>query len=154
MPNVPRRWYDQGAIAALPIYQAPTRRASGYLEVVLKAYFRDKTQWRQMLSTRGCDVDLRAAIINAHNDGVIERYIEDEPLFSERAPIPLYQSADVCQIEYPADTLPPKITAVNLEKTPDYSGRLLGIKGQYLLFDTGVLNIKKYTGFHINLSID
>lgn len=154
MPNVPRRWYDQGASAALPIYQAPTRRGSGYLEVALKAYFKDKTQWRQMLSTRDCDVDLRAAIVNALSDGVIERYIADEPLFSERAPVPIYHSADVCHIEYPVDTLPPKLTAINLEKTPEYSGRLLGMKGQYLLFDTGVLNIKKYTGFYINLAIN
>jgi hypothetical protein len=29
---------------------------------------------------------------------------------------------------------------------------LLGIKGQYLILDTGVLNIRKYGGYEVELS--
>ncbi|MEE9397603.1 MAG: DUF2797 domain-containing protein, partial [Methylococcales bacterium] len=29
------------------------------------------------------------------------------------------------------------------------SGTLMGIKGQYLIFDTGVINIRKYGGYSL-----
>jgi len=30
---------------------------------------------------------------------------------------------------------------------------LQGIKGQYLIFDTGVINMRKYTSYHLQLSV-
>jgi hypothetical protein len=35
---------------------------------------------------------------------------------------------------------------------PNIEGTLMGIKGQYLIFDTGVINIRKYAGYHLALS--
>ena len=153
-PNVPRRWYDQGALFALPIFRVATRRHSGYLEVLLKSAFHDKTQWRQMLKTSHCQVDLRAAIIDAMADGSIQHAIEQEPLFAEQMPVALYASAAPIKIDYPVSSIPDKINAVNLEKTPEFTGRLCGIKGQYLIFDTAVLNIKKHTGFHLDITFN
>ena len=31
-------------------------------------------------------------------------------------------------------------------------GTLMGIKGQYLIFDTGVINLRKYTGYEMSLA--
>lgn len=53
------------------------------------------------------------------------------------------------QIAYPIDAYPAKITSFNLDKQPLAEGTLLGIKGQYLMFDTGVINIRKYTAYQL-----
>mgnify|MGYP003704602755 CR=1 FL=1 len=42
-----------------------------------------------------------------------------------------------------------KIKSLNLDKTPKIRGVLQGIKGQYLIFDIGVINIRKYTGYEL-----
>ena len=56
------------------------------------------------------------------------------------------------EIKYPVTKYPDKIKSVKLERTPKLEGMLLGIKGQYLLFDDNtVLNIRKHTGFKISL---
>ena len=49
----------------------------------------------------------------------------------------------------PAVKLHPK--SHNLDKTPIIRGKLQGIKGQYLIMDTGVINIRKYTGYEIKV---
>jgi hypothetical protein len=59
----------------------------------------------------------------------------------------------IIAINYPVQTYPEKVTALNLDKTPQVAGTLLGIKGQYLLLDSGVLNIRKYSGYKIRLHI-
>ena len=102
--NVPRRWYDQGALMALPIYQVPTRRVSGYLEVALKSYFKDKTQWRQMLQTQQCGVDLKQSIQSVVDQGSLNRYIDEEPLFKDGAPVPIYTHHEPEIISYPVHT--------------------------------------------------
>lgn len=56
------------------------------------------------------------------------------------------------QLDYPVEQYPEKVKALNLEKTPEIEGTLVGIKGQYLIFDIGVLNIRKYTGYQLTLS--
>jgi hypothetical protein len=49
---------------------------------------------------------------------------------------------------------PKKVKAHNLEKTPEIEGTLQGIKGQYLILDTGVINIRKYTAYDVQLAVD
>ena len=53
---------------------------------------------------------------------------------------------------YPVLEYPERVKAINLEKTPDVEGTLLGIKGQYLILDAGVLNVRKYGGYEIEFS--
>ena len=40
----------------------------------------------------------------------------------------------------------------NLDKTPLVEGTLMGIKGQYLMFDTGVINMRKYGGYELSVT--
>ena len=62
---------------------------------------------------------------------------------------------EVVEISYPVQVYPEKVKSINLDKDPDYSGRLVGIKGQYLIFDGGyVINIRKYAGYLIKLGIE
>jgi hypothetical protein len=47
---------------------------------------------------------------------------------------------------------PDKIASYNFDKDPLVEGTLLGIKGQYLMFDGGVINVRRYAGYHVELS--
>jgi hypothetical protein len=66
--------------------------------------------------------------------------------------VQLLDAADEQSINYPVLEYPQKITSLNAEKTPEISGTLMGIKGQYLIFDTGVINIRKYTGYEVTVA--
>ena len=56
------------------------------------------------------------------------------------------------RIRYPVLKHPVKVKSFNLDKTPLVEGTLEGIKGQYLIFDTGVINMRKYGGYNIAVS--
>ena len=59
----------------------------------------------------------------------------------------------VVEITYPVDQDPEKIKSLNLDKTPSITGTLLGIKGQYLIMDSGVINIRKYSGYKVDIDL-
>jgi hypothetical protein len=56
-------------------------------------------------------------------------------------------------IQYPVEQYPEKVKSLNLDKTPSVEGVLLGIKGQYLLLDSGVINIRKYSGYKLDVDL-
>ena len=58
---------------------------------------------------------------------------------------------DPIELSYPVNHYPEKVTSLNFDKTPQISGVLNGIKGQYLLLDCGVLNIRKFTGYEVQV---
>jgi len=55
-------------------------------------------------------------------------------------------------IQYPAMQYPAKVKSFNFDKVAEVEGILQGIKGQYLLLDTGVINIRKFTGYEVEFS--
>ena len=59
--------------------------------------------------------------------------------------------AEAVEITYPVSTYPDKVKALNFDKQAVVEGRLVGIKGQYLIFDCGVLNVRKFGGYHLQL---
>ncbi len=59
------------------------------------------------------------------------------------------EMADMIEINYPVNEYPDKIKSFNLDKEPLVEGILNGIKGQYLLLNNGVINLRKYQGYHI-----
>ena len=52
---------------------------------------------------------------------------------------------------YPVQEYPPHIRSIDLDKTMRINGRLMGMKGQYWMFDSGVINIRKYSGYEVIL---
>lgn len=60
---------------------------------------------------------------------------------------------DIQTIHYPIEVFPKKISSHNFDKDAVVSGILQGIKGQYLLFDTGVINIRKFTAYEVSVSL-
>ena len=145
--QVPTRWIDQGASQALPIIRVSTRQQSGFVEDLLRSQVADRTNWRAMLKGEAVAVDLRQVaeqILDVCSEGMSEL----QQRFGLQAIQPL-SDAQVLDIRYPVSAYPSKITSLDLEKTPQVEGTLLGIKGQYLIFDSGVINIRKYTAYQL-----
>ncbi|HSN23620.1 MAG TPA: DUF2797 domain-containing protein, partial [Methylomicrobium sp.] len=128
----------------------PSRHVSGLIEVVLGKHVSDKTSWQQMLKNQVSPIDLaaerdRLRELCREELGAISRRLGDgalEFLPDERS----------IEIRYPVDSYPVKVTSFNLDKNPEVAGILHGIKGQYLMLDTGVINIRKFSGYEIEFS--
>ena len=153
--NLPMRWLDQGATLALPLFEVKTRLHSGLIEVILKQYFNDRTQWKKMLQY--CHyhtnlTDLWNTFLTQHQDA-LQAQFNKSPRLNNHLPASIAQYHPISQFHYPRLDATINYTAVNITKKPEFSGRLLGMKGQYLLFDTGVLNIRKHTGYYVSLQI-
>ncbi len=149
--QLPTRWIDQGAIQALPILQVESRLISGLAEVEIKDYVSDKTQWQRMLKGGIEPVDLAAQRDEIFEEAEMELGQLQER-FGEEA-VELLEYEDVVEIEYPVQQYPSAVKSLNFDKTPEVSGILQGIKGQYLLFDTGVINMRKFGGYEVTLQI-
>jgi hypothetical protein len=147
--QIPIRWLDQGAVQALPIFKVSSRFQSGLMEVLMKEHVADRTDWRALLKGNPEPADL-----GAKRDELFERCADGIAglldRFGGEAIAPL-ANEPVRDFEYPVQEFPAKISAHNFDKTPEVSGTLLGIKGQYLILDTGVLNIRKFSGYGIVL---
>ncbi|QOE06357.1 DUF2797 domain-containing protein [Pseudomonas asiatica] len=145
--QLPTRWLDQGASQALPIVRVATRQQSGLVEDLLRSQVPDRTNWRALLKGDAEELDLvaiREQVFDACADGLREL----QGRFGLQAVQPL-ADAEVVQMKYPVEAYPSKIVSFNLDKDPVVEGTLLGIKGQYLIFDTGVINIRKYTAYQL-----
>jgi Protein of unknown function (DUF2797). len=145
--QLPTRWLDQGASQALPIMRVATRQQSGLVEDILRSQVPDRTNWRALLKGDAEVLDLpaiRDQIFDACADGLREL----QGRFGLQAIQPL-PDAEVVEMRYPVEAYPKKIVSFNLDKDPVAEGTLLGIKGQYLIFDTGVINIRKYTAYQL-----
>jgi hypothetical protein len=145
--QIPTRWIDQGAVQALPVFRVPSRHLSGLIEVILAKHISDKTSWQQMLKNQVSPIDLAAerdrllALCRAELDGLAERFGGEA--------IELLPDQPSVDIRYPVDHYPVKVASFNLDKDPEVAGVLHGIKGQYLMLDTGVINIRKFTGYEV-----
>jgi hypothetical protein len=45
------------------------------------------------------------------------------------------------------------VKSLSFDKDQQVAGILEGIKGQYLIFDTGVINMRKFAGYEIEFSV-
>ena len=148
--QVPTRWIDQGASQALPILRVATRQQSGLVEDLLRSQVADRTNWRALLKGDAETVDL-PAVREQLFDHCSEGLSALQQRFGLQAIQPL-ADAEVVGIRYPVTAYPAKIVSLDLEKTPLVEGTLLGIKGQYLLLDTGVINLRKFTAYQVAIS--
>ena len=145
--QLPTRWLDQGASQALPIVRVATRQQSGFVEDLLRTQVADRTNWRALLKGDAAPVDLAAV-----RDQLFGSCAEGLQILQERFGLQAVQplhSVEPIEIRYPVEQYPSKIVSFNLDKDPIVEGTLMGIKGQYLIFDTGVINIRKYTAYQL-----
>lgn len=148
--QIPTRWIDQGAVAALPIAKVRSRYISGLVEIALAAHISDKTDWRRMLKgdpepvalqlqaqrlLKECEAEI-AEIRQRHGDEAVQ----------------ILEQSPETRLEFPVQRYLSKISSFNFDKHPVVSGTLLGIKGQYLILDGGVINLRKFGGYRIAFS--
>jgi hypothetical protein len=140
--NVPSRWVDQGASLAAVVAHAPYRQLAGEMEVALKEVFSDRTQWRRMLSEVSGDP---RSLLEAKEECFDTLGISYESFFEEE---------DVVQaLHFPVQSYPSKVQSAKLDKSPLLEGKLVGIKGQYWLFEDGrVWNVRSHAGYRIVMS--
>ncbi|MFT7051647.1 MAG: hypothetical protein ACJAZK_002262 [Psychroserpens sp.] len=140
--QVPTRWIDQGAHEAIEIVEAPNRYLAGITEVALKNYVADKTNWRKMLKN-----DIEDESLTEWRDR-LKGYIPEEALDYFIA------SNKETNIIFPVNKYPEKPKSLNIEKDQSYTGKLVGIKGQYLIFeDERVFNVRSNEGLVVRFSI-
>lgn len=150
--QAPTRWMDQGATSALPIYEVKTRQHSGFLEAVLASEISDKTHWQKMLKGITIDIDLNEVRLQLKEklsealQTVIDRF--------EPHSITWLENPKLYHFQYPVLEYPSKIKALNFDSDPVVAGKLIGIKGQYLILEEGVLNIRKFSGYNVALEIE
>ena len=146
--QLPTRWIDQGATQGLPIFKVKSRYVSGLVEIALAKLVADKTHWQAMLKGNNEDIDLneKAAeliplieaaltdITAEHGEDAIERLDEN-----------------IQAIHYPVPEFPKKVKSYNLDKVPEIEDVLTGINGQYLIFESGVINIRKYMSYEVEI---
>lgn len=140
--QVPTRWIDQGAHEAIEIVEVPNRYLAGITEVALKDYVADKTNWRNMLKNDIKDENLLEWRQN------LKQYIPEE------AKDYFIENNDETHLQFPVEQYPVKPKSLNLNKAISYSGKLVGIKGQYLIFeDQTVFNIRSNEGLVVEINI-
>lgn len=139
--QVPFRWIDQGATQALPILEVDKRLTSGLIEVLFKKHIADKTDWRKMLKGNAEEINLqewKTKLLDLLKDdlkGHSFKILND----------PEYK------FNYPVTKYPEKVSSYNLDKVAEIHSRLVGIKGQYLIFEDGVLNVRAHTGYEVTI---
>jgi hypothetical protein len=141
--QVPTRWIDQGAEKAISIVEVPNRYLAGITEVSLKNHYADKTNWRKMLTNDIVHIDL------------IEERLKLESLLPEEVREYFHlEKNDLYEMIYPVLEYPKKINSLSLEKTPNFQGKLMGIKGQYLIFEDGtVFNVRSSEGYVVTIKL-
>ena len=148
--QIPTRWIDQGAIQAMPFIRVSTRLQSGLLETLFKEFVADRTNWRAMLKGVAEPLDLQTSARELL-DMNRSRIAALQEQFGLQA-IQLLENPDVVDIHYPVENYPSRVTSLSFDKTPTIEGVLQGIKGQYLILDTGVINIRKHTSYQVSVS--
>lgn len=149
--QLPTRWIDQGAVAGMVIAEVRNRHLSGLIEAALRQFVSDRTSWQKMLKGDIAEVDLNQAWAELYPQ-VKGKLDELKSTHGEDA-VTLNPPSQETQLQYPVEIYPQKIKSINLDKNPLHTGALEGIKGQYLIFDTGVINIRKYTGYEIEFQV-
>lgn len=140
--QIPTRWIDQGAVEAILLAEVPYRQLAGLIEVALKPYVADKTNWRKMLK----------------NECSSENLLDKKEALIELLPEAYYDfisdNDEITAINYPVIEYPEKVASIKLDKFPSIEKRLNGIKGQYLIFDDeSVLNLRSHTGYKVTIEV-
>ena len=141
--QVPTRWIDQGAVQAIPIVEVPNRYLAGITEVALKNHYADKTNWQKMLKNE-------VPVANLVKERMSLRYLIPKEVQDYFHP----EKEDLYDLHFPVLEYPKKVASLNLDKSPNFSGKLKGIKGQYFIFEDGtVFNVRTFEGYVVKISL-
>jgi hypothetical protein len=147
--NVPMRWLDQGATQAVVIMRTQSRFQAGCVEVALARHVSDRTVWRNLVGRDAFELDLVALCEQLRSEAArplaeLERRFPGQLTWVEQ-PAPV-------RFEYPVTSYAGPAIGLTLEPGAAIGGKLLGIKGQYLMFDSGVFNVRRHTSYHVEVA--
>jgi Protein of unknown function (DUF2797) len=147
--NLPRRWLDQGATQALVIMHTATRHQAGCVEAVLARHVSDRTDWRALIGSDAQPVDLAHLATQLRQAAAVELAELERrfPTCLRWTDAPLTEN-----FSYPVARYGSPARGLVLTVEQPVAGALLGIKGQYLLLDTGVFNVRRHTSYHVTLA--
>jgi hypothetical protein len=148
--QVPTRWMDQGATQALPMFEVNSRKLAGLVEVAIARHVADKTDWRKMLRGAAEPVAMADAATALLETAAAD--IDAVALTDGDEITPLAGQADEWSVTFPVEVAPEKVKGVTLDKVPHVQGQLQGIKGQYLILDTGVFNVRRHGGYEVTVT--
>lgn len=143
LTQVPYRWIDQGATCAIKLAETPNRYEAGKIEVALKSMFTDRTNWQKMLKNEVDEsIDLEEVKWELHEQlpaDITDFYSDDD---------------EISRLIYPVLKYPEKVKSLSLDKLSEINAQLMGVKGQYLLFEGGlVLNIRKHKAYEVDIQV-
>lgn len=140
--QVPTRWIDQGAHEALEIVEVPNRYLAGITEVALKEHVADKTNWRKMLKN---DIE---------DEKLVDWQERLKAFIPEEAKEYIIENNKETVINFPVNKYPEKPKSLNIKKEGTYTGTLVGVKGQYFIFeDNTVFNVRANEGLVVTISV-
>lgn len=148
---VSNRWVDQGAKFGIPILEVESRRDAGIIEHYLSQFLPDKTSWQKMVAGDPPDMHL------VREAGKFLNHLDKNDFFSppdskSKLTWKRLDLNEITEIQYPIDSYPGKIKSLKLTKETPITDTLVGIKGQYLLFLSGVINIRSLSGLWIEVT--
>jgi hypothetical protein len=116
---------------------------AGITEVALKNHYADKTNWQKMLKNEVPTTDLLKEKVSLKY--LIPKEVQEYYDLNAN---------DLYELHFPVLEYPKKVTSLNLDKSPNFTGKLTGIKGQYLLFEDGtVFNVRTFEGYVVKISL-
>lgn len=133
------RWMDQGALEAREVGFFSNRYQVGLAEAAIAEHIADKTNWRKMLKN-----EVTEEPFESHFQKILE-------LLSPEQKESVTEAGKTYQFQYPVEAYPQKVTSKKFDKLPDFTSKLVGIKGQYLIFDSHVMNLRSQGGYEITV---
>lgn len=141
--QIPTRWIDQGAVQTIKIAYTPNRYLAGIIEASLKEKISDKTHYRAMLRRDVPEMDLVAMKYSL------------KKFFPKEAQDHFIEEDKINEFHYPVENYPEKIKTLHLKITQEFEKKLIGIKGQYWIFQDGsVINVRSHEGFYIEVHVN
>jgi hypothetical protein len=138
--NVPHRWMDQGATEAQVIGVFSSRKEAGLAEEFLKTHYADRTNFRAMLKG------------TCEDDRKLNQEVERSRELLESFEFQL--ETLTLEIGYPGEGAGAKIKSIQFNPAEETVETLIGIRGQYLIFASGVVvNIRKHTGHFVTIKM-
>ena len=148
--QIPFRWINQGATQAITVLKVYSRYQAGLIENMIKNYIVDKTNWKKMLVTQYNDFDLlktKSFIIGKIQNNIFDM---NQILNSK---IQILKNSRLIDLSYPIIKYPENVKSFNLDQNNKIHDKLIGIKGNYLIFKGGVINTRKISGYELSIDI-
>ena len=146
------RWIDQGATSAIAFFRVKNRLISGLVEDAIRKHISDGTDIYKMLSEQQPFNGLRKTLNSLRKK--VKRDIENiQLIYGVDSVVPAKYSR-IKHLQYPVILYPEKVSLTHFSKQKQITGKLVGIKGQYLIFDDGqAFNIRKHSGYLTRIEV-